>query len=265
MYDQTVCLQSASVCAPLAGDDRRIFERFPEENVTLRFSLASERHVDYKALGTRERLFRRIVATLYRGGIINRTSNVVEAGMAVGDNAVPFASMLRGPGVVYAIDPMLKNCETTTRLACWNGIRNLCLLRRAVGESTGTALIKRRQGPKLPIPQVSLDSLRLSNVGLVHLDVEGFEERAVRGAQHLIRSSLPVVVTERHANDVFEDQLLLQHGYAVAEIPEICGPTLSCRNRLWIPKSKWAESMRLVGKELARALVPEHSPSLRAT
>lgn len=123
-------------------------------------------------------------------------------------------------------------------------------------------MIKQRTGPRVPIKQVSLDSLDLPNVGFIHLDVEGFEDRAIRGASRLIESNHPFIVTERHTGDKFDDGLLLTRGYRVAEIPEVCGPNLSCRNRLWIPSGKWAESMRLIRAELKRPLVPEHSPEL---
>ena len=70
--------------------------------------------------------------------------------------------------------------------------------------------------------------------------------------------------SEGNAGDRFEDGLLLRHSYRVSEVPEICGPNLSCRNRLWLPAERWDEAMRLVGAELRRPLVPEHSPTLAA-
>ena len=92
--------------------------------------------------------------------------------------------------------------------------------------------------------------------------LQGFEQKAVQGAQRLIEASRPVVVTERHTGDVFNDTLVLQHGYKVAEIPEICGPNLSCRNRIWIPSEKWALAMEVIQRELDRKLQPENSPEL---
>lgn len=265
-FDPMVCLNAMQSCRPLSIRGKRRVERFPEENATLAFDADL---TPYKGMGTRERLLRRIIARLYRDGVMNHSANVVEAGMFIGDNAVPFASLLSSlhtagapMGTVFALDPMERNCQTTRRLARWNGISNICMLRSAVGDKPSTAMIKQRTGPRVPIKQVSLDSLDLPNVGFIHLDVEGFEDRAIRGASRLIESNHPFIVTERHTGDKFDDGLLLTRGYRVAEIPEVCGPNLSCRNRLWIPSGKWAESMRLIRAELKRPLVPEHSPEL---
>ena len=163
---------------------RRGEARFPEENATLAFDKGIA--PDYRTLGTRERLFRRIVARLFRGGVVSPSASIIEAGMAVGDNAVPWASLLTQlareagveAGTVYALDPMRRNCERTLKLARLNGLSNLCLLQRAVGGENGCAAIKQRTGPRLQIPQAALDRLtslleggRFS-VGFIHLDVE---------------------------------------------------------------------------------------------
>ena len=275
-YHAMACLHDDCPPDPTAALQRA---RFPEEEATLAFDAARtpKAGLAYQTAGTRERLLRRIVATLYRHGVINASANIIEAGMAIGDNAVPWASMLSrlrpagARGTVFAVDPMARNCDATRRLAQANRLANLCVLQRAIGDGPGFAAIKQRKGPKLQIPQISLDALDAlpfgpasPALGFVHLDVEGFEARALRGAQRLIARHRPVVVTERHAGDRFDDGLLLRHSYRVAEVPEICGPNLSCRNRLWLPAERWDEAMRLVGAELRRPLVPEHSPTLAA-
>ena len=115
------------------------------------------------------------------------------------------------------------------------------------------------------IPSTSVDALDarlggLARIGFIHLDVEGFEQKAVEAAQRVIRTHRPIIVTERHT-EKFNDTLILQHGYHVAQIPEICGAP-ECRNYLWVPGGKWEASMGVVGKELARPLVAERSPRL---
>ena len=100
-------------------------------------------------------------------------------------------------------------------------------------------------------------------VGLIHLDVEGFEAAAIRGARRLIAEDAPVIITEHHEGDAFDDALLLAHGYSAATIPEICGPNLSCRNVLWLPPAAQARGAHeAIRAELESVLRPESSPVL---
>ena len=73
-----------------------------------------------------------------------------------------------------------------------------------------------------------------SAIGLLHVDVEGFELQVLRGARGIIESSLPVVVYERHLSDGDVDEVrefLGQFGYAVYMINEVIqGNNLDCRN-----------------------------------
>ena len=203
-YHAMACLHDDCPPDPAAALQQA---RFPEEEATLAFDAARtpKAGLAYQTAGTRERLLRRIVATLYRHGVINASANIIEAGMAIGDNAVPWASMLSrlrpagARGTVFAVDPMARNCDATRRLAQANRLANLCVLQRAIGDGPGFAAIKQRKGPKLQIPQISLDALDAlpfgpasPALGFVHLDVEGFEDRALRGAQRLIARHRPV-------------------------------------------------------------------------
>jgi hypothetical protein len=44
--------------------------------------------------------------------------------------------------------------------------------------------------------QTTIDTLQLPNVDLIHLDVEGYEERVLIGAQATIRLLKPAIITE---------------------------------------------------------------------
>lgn len=48
-----------------------------------------------------------------------------------------------------------------------------------------------------------LDDLSLASCDLLHLDVEGYEEQALRGAEKTIKKFRPVVITERSGGDAY--------------------------------------------------------------
>jgi FkbM family methyltransferase len=50
--------------------------------------------------------------------------------------------------------------------------------------------------PSANIPMILIDDLELKECGLIYLDVEGFEEQALRGAESMIRKCRPVIAIE---------------------------------------------------------------------
>ncbi|MGN9912903.1 FkbM family methyltransferase [Phytohabitans sp. LJ34] len=66
------------------------------------------------------------------------------------------------------------------------------------GAGVGTSSIEGAGGEGRPVtvPRVSLDSLELTGVGFVKLDVEGHEMPALRGAERTIRRDTPLLLVE---------------------------------------------------------------------
>lgn len=118
-----------------------------------------------------------------------------------------------------------------------SGVNFLCLERNcqgkkyhlypaALGERSGKATLtqpKKRfkntgayqviENPNGDIPVISIDSLRLNRCDLIHLDIEGFEPNALRGAKETILKYKPVIILEAgHGAEVIEEI-----GYRVAE------------------------------------------------
>lgn len=60
------------------------------------------------------------------------------------------------------------------------------------GQSIGT----RSELGTIPVDVITLDSLELSNVGFMKIDVEGFEERVLRGAVDTIARCRPIMYIE---------------------------------------------------------------------
>lgn len=85
-------------------------------------------------------------------------------------------------------------------------------LQMALGETQGIVHLKRRNpfnrgtfqiiekgidiNTDVQVLQTTIDTLQLPNVDLIHLDIEGYEERALIGAQATIRLLKPAIITE---------------------------------------------------------------------
>lgn len=68
----------------------------------------------------------------------------------------------------------------------------------AAGDNSGNAHVVNDGG--LDVPMRSLDSLRLRNVDLVKIDVEGFEAPVLKGGEKTIRREQPAVIIEAKPN-----------------------------------------------------------------
>lgn len=77
----------------------------------------------------------------------------------------------------------------------------------ALGEASGVCGVSRKNSKNVGmhqisawegnVPMIALDSLNLPSVDLIQLDVEGFEENAIKGAIRTIERDKPVIIAER--------------------------------------------------------------------
>lgn len=249
-----------------------------------------------------ERLLRRIVAKLLRAGVLNPSKSIVNAGSWIGDNALPWALMLKNlrpknPGKVIAIDPSENFVKDMVDLAHVNGIDNLCaqigvlssIEERVafMGQSTDRIMVhtkesidngsmserRRFKARASWLNAVTLDSLNLGEkVSLLHLDVESHEGELLQGARATIHASRPIIITEGYnawpdpvdENDKLVLKVLGGLGYTSAsEIPEEVGGRGDARNRIWWPDNATKiAAMKVIGKELERETISWVTPEL---
>ena len=157
---------------------------FPEENVYLTHASEEIGEIELHPKAYNERLLRRIIAKLYRAGVIDPTKNIVNTGSFIGDNALPWGMMLQqltdNPGKVIAVDPSAKYLRYIVNIANENGIDNICTHQTIYSSKEKTFYTDSTEhmqvtsgGRGMEAKAVTLDSENIENLGLLHIDVEG--------------------------------------------------------------------------------------------
>jgi len=199
----------------------------------------------------REPLFRKIHSLLIKGNDIS--GNIIDGGSYIGDNSLPWALQIEG--IVYCFDPSALNIRYTNMMARNNNIKNIvtfcCALsdkKETLGTNDGINHCKLSDsiGKRFKVQAESIDnfleSKKIENIGYIHLDVEGYEEKAILGASRTIKQYKPVLTFEQHVKTDdygFISSFLSKIGYDVFVINEILvGNRKDCRNFIAFNKNK---------------------------
>ena len=196
-----------------------------------------------------EKLFRQIHIYLINEGIIDKTKNVIDLGSYIGDNSIPWSILF--DGLIYAIDPSPKNGEFINAVKEVNNLTNLIFIEKVISDrnklvSTNDDLhhcMFNDSVGKTTLESCSLDSLYksdiITNIGYIHLDVEGMEYLVIKGGEQIIKECKPVISFEQHIdsdNYIGLSNHLKGMGYIVHLINEsFTGCSPDCRNLLAIP------------------------------
>jgi FkbM family methyltransferase len=146
------------------------------------------------------------------------------------------ASVLVGPtGRVFSFEPLPQNARILDRHLRMNRIRNVRVLNRAASDVTGTARFSTgishwegslNPGGQLEVATVALDDVVGDEVpapDVVKMDVEGAEERVLKGARNMLQRHRPLIVFEAHTETLRMSctKLLEEIGY---EVTVLAGP-----------------------------------------
>ena len=205
-----------------------------------------------------EKLFRQINTYLINIGIIDKTKNVIDLGSYIGDNSIPWA--ITFDGIIYAIDPSPKNGEFINKVKDVNNLTNLIFIEKAISDKTKIistnddlhhCMFTEGDVGGTSLECCSLDYLHETNVitdmGYIHLDVEGMENLVINGSEDIINKYKPVISFEQHINT--DDYIGLSNhlkgkGYTVYLINEsFAGCRPDCRNLLAIPNEKHSDEL----------------------
>ena len=194
------------------------------------------------------------LAQIARPGMV-----VVEIGANIGVHSIPLARAC-APAPFYCFEPQQRVFQVLCANLALNGISNALAYPDACGEAEGEAVIPRldydapqnlggvslrpRDSQGVTVRVRTLDGLKLPALGLLKIDVEGFEPMVLRGARETIARCRPVIYIE---NDRTEQQgevigLLAEMGYrmywhtpALADPEVFGGQLLVSVNMLCLP------------------------------
>lgn len=164
------------------------------------------------------------------------TGDVVHAGAFFGDSIPALARSRTGGALVWAFEPGSENyrcAEITTQL---NRLENVVLRHAGLGAEPGTARLaisnvrgrpaagmsrvivspaRRRWYENEEIEIVSIDEAVPSDrrIAVIHLDVEGYEQRALAGAMRTIERCRPLLVLETLPEASWIEENLSPLGY----------------------------------------------------
>lgn len=146
-------------------------------------------------------------------------TTVVDAGTHIGTISIPASRIVGEHGRVLSFEPQPKIFRELNHNLMINGIKNVKTFRYALGDKPGVVQLKTLvahneggtslandsaiQGPSAgDIPStmkaevVTLDSFKLTNVSLMKVDVEGWEDNFLIGAKETIKANRPVILIE---------------------------------------------------------------------
>ncbi len=148
----------------------------------------------------------KLLTTLARG-----CRNVIVGGAYIGDHVIPMAQIAER---VHAFEPMKQAHERLLRNIQLNAANNVRPHRIGLWDKSGEllkldgdmALASSETSPNGDVPSLTIDDYvereQIGSVGLIMLDTEGGEEKALIGASHVLATHSPHVVFEIHRSFV---------------------------------------------------------------
>lgn len=145
-----------------------------------------------------------------------KNSCIIDGGAHIGDGSIPIAHTLQYLGrsdiIVYAIEPSFIKCKFMEKISKINKIENIVILNYGLSkehnkysviynDKTKTTGGNRYKIDSDGIEFVNLDYLVEKNIiknkiGILHLDIEGFEYDALSGASNLLNKYKPYLSIE---------------------------------------------------------------------
>jgi FkbM family methyltransferase len=160
---------------------------------------------------------------------------VVEIGANMGSHTLPLSRLVGPNGSVLAAEPERHCFYTLCGNLAVNNLRNVVALQQAFGAETGVVNVPELAQDGVlnvgatelekdwsnvahyPVAVNTIDSLNLSRLDFLKIDVEGMEEKVLRGGEATIKKLQPVLYVENDRADKEESlkNYLLGLGYDI--------------------------------------------------
>jgi FkbM family methyltransferase len=205
--------------------------------------------VDYSRRTNAECLLRTLVYQLFQTGYLKNNKCIIDIGSWLGDNSITWAKMLSKKANLYAIDPSQSNLEFSEAIAKLNKVNNIRWVKAICSDKSGALLSiegdinhaifhEASKGTISEFKSTTLDQVvpesDHKNISMIHVDVEGFEEKVILGAVNIIKKSKPMVIFEQHISSEDPSKIftfLRSYNYCIFMINEVLpGCRYDCRN-----------------------------------
>lgn len=152
--------------------------------------------------------------------LVEPGSIVIDGGANQGAFTVPLAKMVGEQGGVFAIEPQRLTYQVLCGNLAINSLANVHAIHAALGSENGATRIPipdlrtsvhtgevtadpAKRGERVQV--ITIDSLGLSRLALLKLDIEGHERAAIQGARRTIAAHKPVIYVENDKPEHFRE------------------------------------------------------------
>lgn len=159
--------------------------------------------------------------------VVNHNKNMLDVGSNIGVWSIVYSTFIKG--TIHAFEPQSEVFKCLTHNIAINQCNNVIAHDFALSDKSTTYLMNASYDHKdnfgsfriseegsLSIQSEIGDTLNLSNIGFIKMDVEGHELQALQGLSNTIRQSKPVLLIEIHStqyncNETFK--YIIELGY----------------------------------------------------
>lgn len=145
---------------------------------------------------------------------------VLDVGAYIGTHTLFFAQQVQPSGSVYSFEPQRLTYQILNGNVALNCYNRVFTHQVALGEKEGSVIVpilNPREyhnfgslnlenysfGEQVPVR--TIDSLQLSKCDLIKIDVEGFEQKVLKGAQNTIKTFKPVIYLENNSAELSKE------------------------------------------------------------
>jgi FkbM family methyltransferase len=145
--------------------------------------------------------------------------DIIDAGAFIGDSALILNELK--PRRIYEFEPLRENIQLLNKTIELNNLRTVVVVGKALASKKGISyIIPLSSGSFISgygekIQLITLDdffSKNSLNVGLIKIDVEGYEPEVIKGAENTIKNEKPVLIVSLYhtGEEFFEIPKLLK-------------------------------------------------------